>query len=485
MDYVTLANQAVAAFQSQNRDKAVSLLSSLIAQKAPLGTNWGQMVHIASSMGECTLAIKSGALLAASNKDDTGLQIQAATIMAQAGKVEQAYQFLKPLLLKNADDPVLNHFIGTLQSQLGDMEASLESLRRTLTRWKTSGVCWMTLASLKKFTKEDDDLKAMLAVQDEVKSTAPDNYAAYLYAAAKALADIGDVPQSFKLYKKAADIMHKLRPFNMQAEKDYANTLIKGFSPQNMKTLTKSYISSDIPIFIVGYPRSGTTLVEQILTSHKDVANGGEINLFRTAALPMKGFTIEHAQKYEASFENKADAWKEIADTYLHLLNERFGSGGRIVDKSLNNSHFIGLIRHIFPKSPIIWMRRTPIDSAWSCYKTFFASSLDWAWSLKDIAASFKIEDELHKHWTNMYPGAILDVPYEELVRNKELWIPKILDHCGLAEDQGVYDFHQTKRAVMTSSVAQVRGPMTTAPIGSSEPYREYLSEFTDTYAQK
>lgn len=485
MKHITKAEQVIAAFNARNRELAVSLLAKLVEQEASLGKKWSEMAYIASSMGECTLAVKSGQLLSASNSDDLAIQIQAATIMAQAGQVEKAYEFLKPLLSKKPNDPVLNHFIGTLQSQLGDMEASLASLRRTLSQWKTSGVCWMTLASIKKFTKEDADFKAMLAVQTEVQNTAPDNYAAYLYAAGKALADIGDVPQSFKLYKKAADIMHKLRPFNLESEKAYANTLMKGYVTDAMVQLSKSNVESNIPIFIVGYPRSGTTLVEQILTSHCDVANGGEINLFRTAAMPMQGFTFAHAQKYEDSFEDKTHAWQNIADTYLHLLNERFDSNRRIVDKSLNNSRFIGLIRHIFPKSPIIWMRRTAIDSAWSCYKTFFASSLDWTWSLKDIATSFKIEDELHDHWTNMYPDVILDVPYEELVRNQEVWIPKILDHCGLSYDKNVYNFHKTKRAVMTSSVAQVRGPITTTLIGSSEPYSEYLKEFSEAYAVK
>lgn len=482
MDHITIINQAIAAFKAQNREKTVSLLSQLIAQKAPLGPNWINLAQIATTIGEVSMVLAIANLITESNKANYQIMMQAATLTAQAGKVDEAFEMAKPLLAQNPNDPALNHFVGSLQSQLGDMNGSLKSLRTTLSTWKTSGVTWMSLAALKKFTANDDDFKAMLAVQDAIKNTQPDVQAAYNYALGKAYSDMSETKKAFDYYSQGAETIKKLRPFNMGGEIEFCQGLIQSFTQTSLQKLTASGCQDDRPIFIVGWPRSGSTLVEQILTSHEDVADGGEINIFRTAAMPLKGFSLEHAVAYESQFKNKQKAWQGIAENYLHLLQERFSSTARIVDKSLNNSRYLGLIRHVFPKAPIIWMRRDPHDAAWSCYRTFFSTGLNWTWSFSDIANYFKAEDELREHWLELYGDAILEVPYEELVCDKEKWIPKILEHCGLREQKHVYDFHKTKRAVLTSSVAQVRSPMSKAPIGSAEPYKKLMQEFTDIY---
>lgn len=175
----------------------------------------------------------------------------------------------------------------------------------------------------------------------------------------------------------------------------------------------------------------------------------------------------------------KAD---DLAALYLHLGQERFGKQGRFVDKALNTSRFMGLIAALLPQAPVIWLRRDPVDCAWSAFRTYFIQGLDWSWKLEDIATHFALEDQLFRHWSQMFPDRILVVDYQDLVRSPETQIPRILDHCGLPAEPQVFRPHETRRIVSTASVMQVREPINTGAIGAAEAYRQYLAPFTERY---
>jgi hypothetical protein len=141
-----------------------------------------------------------------------------------------------------------------------------------------------------------------------------------------------------------------------------------------------------------------------------------------------------------------------------------------------------GLIHHTMPNAPLIWMRREPADSALSCFRTRFAQGLDWTWSLTDIAQRFREEDELHKHWSSVLGDKLLTVQYEGLVADPDAWIPRILAHCGLTDEPGVRNFHESSRPVFTASVAQVREPISTSAVAKWKRYEKHLKPFLDAY---
>jgi hypothetical protein len=142
----------------------------------------------------------------------------------------------------------------------------------------------------------------------------------------------------------------------------------------------------------------------------------------------------------------------------------------------------MGLILHALPSSNVIWMRRSPEDTALSCYRNFFSSPIPWSWSFTDIAHYFRLEDRLHAHWAALFPERILTVAYEDLVRNPKDWIPRILKHSGLSDEPGVYAFHENKRSVRTASVQQVRRPISTDRIGSARGHEPHLAQFWAAY---
>lgn len=127
-------------------------------------------------------------------------------------------------------------------------------------------------------------------------------------------------------------------------------------------------------------------------------------------------------------------------------------------------------------------MRRNPADAAWSCFKTYFNKSLEWSWSFSNITHHFKMEDLLLQHWSSLFPGTIIQVPYEQLVCEPDIWIPKILTHCGLNAEKGVFAFHKTKRAIITASVGQVRRPMTQKSINAADKYIQHMDLFLNNY---
>jgi hypothetical protein len=135
------------------------------------------------------------------------------------------------------------------------------------------------------------------------------------------------------------------------------------------------------------------------------------------------------------------------------------------------------------PEAPIVWLKRDPLDCAWSCFRTHFLAGVSWSYDLADIAHHFRLEDELLARWQDILGDRVLVVPYEGLVADSAGWIRRILAHCQLSEEPEAFSPHENRRAVTTSSVMQVRRPINRAAVGAAEPYRAFLQPFVDAYA--
>ncbi|HQR87781.1 MAG: hypothetical protein B7Z44_02795 [Caulobacter sp. 12-67-6] len=479
-----LLAEAVRAFQARDRDYAAGLLARLNAEDAALGDDWGAVARLAATLGEVSVALAAIRRYVALKPYDVERRLEYGALLAQCGRIEGAAKATRAFLPNAPADPRLYLLLGTCQAQLGQTEAALADLRAVLAldpQPALAGAAWLAIADLKRFTEDDPDIAALKAV---IASTDPATPSSLNFALGKALDDIGDVDAAFAAYEAGARAARALNPPNLAASRDFVDQVIAGFTRESLAKLPPSAADSDRPIFVLGLPRSGTTLVEQILASHSGVKDGAELNLFRAATMALGGYAPSDVSRL-AFFPGTENVWTLFGRVYLHLLDERFGPEGRIVDKTLNHTRMVGLIHHVLPKARFVWLRRDPADSALSCFRSHFVGGLNWAWSMRDIGAHFADEDRLHAHWTQQFPDAILTVPYEDLVKDPETWIARILEHCGLPFQAGVRDFHLTERAVTTSSSSQVRQPLNVRGIGAWRRYSQHMQPFFEAYGSR
>jgi hypothetical protein len=219
--------------------------------------------------------------------------------------------------------------------------------------------------------------------------------------------------------------------------------------------------------------RSGTSLVEQIIASHPAATGAGELE-FWNDVVRKHGTVIRRELLGEA-------LRKEVAEDYLRALARHCVDALRVIDKAPINSGYLGVIHSVFPNARIIYMRRDPIDTCLSCYFQQFSPALNFTMDLSDLAHYYREHQRLMAHWRAVLPaGAILDVPYAELVADQEGWTRRILNFVGLEWDQRCLDFHRTERPVVTASYWQVRQRIYSDSVQRWRNYRNFIGPLLD-----
>ena len=264
--------------------------------------------------------------------------------------------------------------------------------------------------------------------------------------------------------------------FDIQQQRDYFDSLINIFSPAFLKNAPRADNPSEVPIFIVGMPRSGTSLVEQILSNHPGVHGAGELDFLRNTYESIQlrlGNPGNNAASIQSRLSSLAD---EFADGYMRQLGSLAPAALRIVDKMPGNFMYLGLIDLLFPHSRIIHCRRHPLDTCLSCYFQDFSGDHPYANDLSALGKYYLEYFRLMEHWRNAVQVPILDVRYEDLSTNINVIAPQVFEFCGLDWDDSYLDFHKKKRTVVTASYDQVRREIYTTSI---ERYRHYEKHIT------
>jgi tetratricopeptide (TPR) repeat protein len=264
----------------------------------------------------------------------------------------------------------------------------------------------------------------------------------------------GDVDKAFDYYDMGNALIHKTQNLNIKETKAFTDTIEKNFSAELFNKLESSLpvSSNPTPIFIVGMARSGSSLTEQILSSHPDIGGVGEITL-------LYNMINEFSISPDIVDELQADTLKEAADYYRNKL-QAYSPGSRyIVDKQLENFFHIGVIQILFPQAPIIHCHRNPRDMCVSSYSISFNSN-PAAYSLEDLGQSYYHYRHLMRHWNKALPNRILTINYEEMVAEPEAVSRRIIDYIGLPWDERCLSFHKQKTVVRTASIDQVRRPI-------------------------
>lgn len=323
--------------------------------------------------------------------------------------------------------------------------------------------------------KISDELVANVEAMMEPGRMSDDGAIKAHFALAHAYDYRGDAEHHFAHLHAGNGLKSRLLRFDPHQAESEAEGIIGYFSRQLFESRTPPKFESQKIIFIVGFPRCGSTLVEQILSSHPVVSAAGEVYALKHSILE-----FQQQQGLSPGYphwvgELTHDGCREISRIYAGRLPHVAGSE-YLTDKLLDNYRFIGAIHLIFPRAAIIHVQRDPVDTCYSCYKRLFEhDSLPFTYRLEHLVAHYRLYRRLMRHWDAVLPGRVHHLRYEELVASQPRVTRDLLDYCGLPWDDACLDFHRSARTVQTASQAQVRQPMYSGSVGRWKKYSRYL----------
>lgn len=344
----------------------------------------------------------------------------------------------------------------------GDLAAAKKRIDKAKKIMPNAPGVYGTLAKIKKFTKDDEDFKRMQALEKNAGAYGLEYGTILNFALYSAYENIGNYKKAFEHLKKANDLKRKLVPYDATQQRAALENIKNTFTEKYLKSFAGKGYKSDVPVFILGMPRSGTTLTEQIISSHPDVYGAGELITLSTLEKKHGQLTQENC--------------RELGELYVKAIKKLpDGKVKRITDKMPGNYAHIGLIASILPNAKIIHCRRDPIDTCLSCYKQNFSRGQYWSYNLEEMAGHYKLYEELMDHWRTVLPGRFLEIDYEETVGNFEAQARKLIDFVGLPWHKACLAPHKQKRAVLTASKTQVIKPVYKTSVKSWKRYEKQL----------
>jgi tetratricopeptide (TPR) repeat protein len=479
---VPLVLQAIEALKRGDRRGGAALLKRDLDQGAPSPDRCRTISRLAAEIGEIDMAIEASRRSLSPATLDKLLGHWA--LLATYGRADEAMAEIERIDPGVRDHPAVLHFCGTIASEQGRFEEAESYFRRAIVESPGPIASRFALAMIKTFTPNDPDLAAMQRLLEQSRTSPPDVRARLLYALGKAWDDCNEPERAFGYYERGAALRKPAHPYDARAEAAAVERTIRDFTEESLLRLVPSGEQVSRSLFVTGLPRSGTTLVQQILGAHSRVGGGEETNLFRPALIPTIDYSFEGGIAYQQRVSStNPDPWGDIARDYAQFIDMRFRAPGLVADKTLGHTLLTGFLLHAIPDAKIVWLRRNPEDNALSCFRTYFTSPIEWSWSLADIASHFRAEDRLFEHWHALFADRILVVRYEELTSDPGRGIAALLAHFELAEEPGILDFHRNAGNVRTASVQQVRSPISTSRIGQARAYDKHLDEFRSIYA--
>jgi tetratricopeptide (TPR) repeat protein len=356
-------------------------------------------------------------------------------------------------------------FLATVEGRFDEAEAMF---KRAVEIDPKTPSAWAAMAGLRKMTSSD---AAWLQSAEEIAASGITvlEEADMRFAIAKYCDDVEDFNGAFQSYKRANEL-HKMAAtsYDRDARARLVDDLMRVYTREAISHVEPLVSDSMKPIFVVGMPRSGTSLIEQIIASHPDAKGAGELAFWSRAA-------HDHETVIRRTLLDESTR-KKLAEDCLRDLEARSGDALRIVDKSPLNSDYLGVIHSVFPSARIIYMQRDPIDACLSCYFQKFDVELNFTMDLSDLAHYFRQHQRLMAHWRAVLPpGTILDVPYAELVADQEGWTRKVLAFLGLEWNQRCLDFHRTERPIVTASAWQVRQKLYQGSVARWRQYEKFI----------
>ncbi len=464
------------AFERQSRDlEAIAAFRhalSLDVGHPETFTHLGRLLYQHGEPEEAARCYERAAVL---QPDATIAAINRAEALIQHGRAVEAALCLRRALAADPRSDLGHQVLGVLLQRLGRFDEATASLERAIALQPKRISAYVALVRGKRIGPADDQLlQGMLALVDDGTLSGHDRSRLH-YALGKAWDDLGDCASAIRHFDRAhaieADQMRRAgRSFDRRAHKAGVDRTIAGFTADFFLHRWAEASAGDLPVLVVGMPRSGTTLVEQILSSHRNIGGAGELS-FWTDRQALAGLALSGGLH--------PDRLRRLADEYIALLRAAAPAARRVTDKMPANFLVLGLVHLALPQARIIHCRRNPIDTCLSIYSTAFGNPLDFAHDRGDIVFYYEQYARLMTHWRQALPAACLfEMDYEALVANPESVTRAMIAFCGLDWDDACLSPERNEHIIMTPSVWQARQPVYRDAADRWSRYESWLGDF-------
>ncbi len=324
-------------------------------------------------------------------------------------------------------------------------------------------------SGLKKYVKDDPEI---LLLTSMVPGLSVSDQILVHFILGKAWMDVGDADQAFAHFHRGNALHRATLSYDVADDIARMGKIAEQFTQELIQKFSGQGVLSQQPIFIVGMPRSGSTLVEQILASHPMVEGAGEIAAFRAVLGRITGADGVSLPYPDLMALMPPQAVATVGDLYLKLVGPYSHGKPRLVDKFLENSLYAGLIHLALPNARIIHCRRDPVDTCLSCYTLLFGTEQHFTYDMSELGRYWRAHDALMEHWRTVLPAdRFIEIEYEQVVAELETQVRRLLDFLDLPWEPACMAFHKTERTVMTASNAQVRRPIHGGSVGRWKPY--------------
>lgn len=393
-------------------------------------------------------------------------------MLEMSGKADQAKDAYTKAILINENHAEAHNNLAALLIAEGSIKEAETHLNAAISARPNYIEAHHNLSALKKYHGDDAHIPMLKTILKDADRLPLENKARLYFTLAKVYSDLDDHDLAFDYYKLGNDTKRASIDYQEERSIKISEDIISTFDNNGSEALGNQ---DPTPIFIVGMPRSGSTLLEQILSGHSDIFAAGEL-------LTLGNLIKEKLDHFPAGLENLSDqALKAIGDEYLAQIKELNPGAARIVDKMPGNYQYAGLIARILPNAHIINARRDPMDCCFSIYTRLFLETLHYTYDLAELGRYYKRYQTLMDHWHHVLPdGIMIDVAYEDVVENVEEEARKLIKFIGLDWQDECLNFHKNKAPIKTASAAQVRKPIYKTSIEKWRPYEKHLEKLME-----
>ena len=461
----------ILAFKSGNHDIAEAMFTRALKLDPTYSLVWANLGQVFSVTGQLDKAKKSFKNILNMEPNNALIWAEYGTVLTKLAKYKEGRDaYLKALEFK-PDSPRVHLSLGHVFKTMGEIDNSIDAYRKTIIKNNLSGEAYWSLANLKTYSFSENEIKDM---EKTLEGDMSDIERSQMYfALGKAYEAKKDFDNSFKNYYKGNKVKKNLIKYSSDDTTQNTKRILKFFNKENIVSLSKSSISDKDPIFVLGMPRSGSTLIDQIISSHSKVDGTQELpNIIKIAA---ELNTIKQDSYPEVLKKLDDLQLTKFGKDYISETKWARGVAPFFIDKMPNNFIHIGLIKTILPNAKIIDTRRDAMDTCFSCFKQFFARGQLFTYSLEDLGNYYSDYIRAMNHWHSVYGKDIFTVHYDNVINETEETIRELIDYCDLSFEKECLEFYKSSRPVKTPSAEQVRQPIYKSGLNYWKNYEKHL----------